>query len=126
MCLTPEEYNQMLKDAWKKSVNNIRGYHIHIYYDQNDPQSEFTAQGLSQAVINTFDEENLIRHEVGVVGPHINPNIELDIKPDAFGKILQYLQMNNYGLSIVVHPETGDVTKDHLENSIWILSQTLP
>jgi DOPA 4,5-dioxygenase len=38
---------------------------------------------------------------------------------------VSWLQLNSRGLSILVHPHTGDEAKDHLEFAIW-LGRQLP
>jgi DOPA 4,5-dioxygenase len=63
-------------------------------------------------------------YNVGVVGPHSKPNVEIDISRESFGRVVEWLQRNSRGLSILVHPETGDDAKDHLESSMWINRET--
>ena len=47
----------------------------------------------------------------------------MDIKPESFGKVVSWLQLNSNGLSILVHPRTGDELKDHLELPLWLGKQ---
>lgn len=120
MCLSPDEYKDMLKNEWERAAKKIQGYHIHIYFDQNDPTELFAAPWVASKIEQLFPEFVRGRYDVGVVGPHVAKNIEIDLKAEGFGPVLQWLQMNSLGLSILVHPETGDDLVDHLESSIWV------
>jgi len=119
MCDPNFNLKDFQKAAWNRALNNIEGYHIHIYFEP-ETTDEISALSVSSQLNELFPEYIEGTYNVGTVGPHIMPNIELDISREGYGEILQWLQLNSQGLSILIHPETGDDMKDHLESSIWI------
>jgi DOPA 4,5-dioxygenase len=40
--------------------------------------------------------------------------------PEEFGRIVPWLMLHRDGLTILVHPSTGDSRADHLERSLWL------
>ena len=40
--------------------------------------------------------------------------------PDEFAKVVPWLMLHREGLSVLVHPSTGDSYGDHLERSLWL------
>lgn len=109
--------------AAKKEVS---GFHIHIYFDAGT-ESEKEAIHLAQNLASGKLFENIITDgpdRVGLVGPHSKPNIELDIDagdPQLLSRFLQRIAMYNWaGLSVLIHPRTGDEVKDHLESAVWM------
>ncbi len=39
---------------------------------------------------------------------------------EEFAKVVPWLMLNREGLSVLVHPSTGDGYGDHLERSLWL------
>ncbi len=97
------------------SENEIKGYHAHIYYD---PATRETAawvrQGLAafRARLGGWHDEP--------VGPHLKAMYQVAFEPEEFGKIVPWLMLNRKGLSVLVHPSTGDSYGDHLVRSLWL------
>ncbi|MBU6474945.1 MAG: hypothetical protein KGL10_01645 [Alphaproteobacteria bacterium] len=101
-------------------VANPKAYHIHVYFEKGTP-SEMEAIVLMDALLSKFPAGIRGVHEVDAGrGPHTQPNLSATIKNDAFGAVVSWLQMNNRGLSILIHPRTGDEWKDHAEAPLWI------
>jgi DOPA 4,5-dioxygenase len=109
---------QFLTNEWKRQSDTIEGYHIHIYHE--DVMQGFSAHNLVTSLTTLFPQYIRGVYNVGKVGPHVETNTELDITKEGFAEVLQWLQVNSAGLSILVHPETGDDIQDHLHSSIWI------
>ncbi len=111
-----------LKEQWEKAAGKITGYHIHIYFDDKNDFSAFDATNVAENLRALFPDETDGPDVIGKIGPHTKPNVEVDIiKPESFGKIVMWLQMNNpQNLSILVHPRTGDELKDHLGTALWL------
>jgi DOPA 4,5-dioxygenase len=40
--------------------------------------------------------------------------------PEEFGRIVPWLMLNREGLTVLVHPSTGDSLGDHLDRSLWL------
>lgn len=108
-----------LKREWEDVSKDIKGYHIHIYHG-TDRQAEQTARQVAQRIEALFPEDVEGRFSVGAVGPHLSSNVALHIGRAGFGRVVSWLQFNSGGLSVLVHPETGDDLKDHLDGSMWL------
>jgi DOPA 4,5-dioxygenase len=54
------------------------------------------------------------------VGPHTKAMFRVAFKGRMLRLILNHLMLNNRGLSILFHPETGNDLKDHTESATWI------
>lgn len=108
-----------LTEEWNRAAEKITGYHVHIYV--GDGRHSIAALHLAGRLRALFDKDTRGPWEIGRIGPHTQNNVEVDIKnPEAFGKIVSWLQMNKTeGLSILIHPRTGDELDDHA-NGIWI------
>jgi len=39
---------------------------------------------------------------------------------DLFGRFVPWLALNHQGLSVLIHPETGDDPIDHSEYALWL------
>src|SRR5262249_13653063 len=110
-----------LKQEWAKAAKQIEGYHIHIYH--NDGKSFLSARETAESIQDLFEGDVRGVSSIGAVGPHLTPNFGVYIKPEAYGRVVQWLQANSDGLSILIHPETGDDVKDHLKSSMWLGTQ---
>lgn len=105
-----------------KAQSPVENYDIHIYFEKGT-DSENLAYRLALEIKMLFPHALMSPtgiHEVGIVGPHAAPNFEVDIKPESFGEVVSWLQRNGKGLSVLIHPHTGDVVKDHLESALWL------
>jgi aromatic ring-cleaving dioxygenase len=107
-----------LKKEWDAVAQKIAGYHIHIY--MNDKTDSFALFALGEKIRTLFEGEVEGPFHVGKVGPHTQANIEFDVTLEAYAKVVPWLQMNSAGLSILIHPRTGDELKDHLDAAMWI------
>jgi DOPA 4,5-dioxygenase len=100
----------------------ITGYHAHIYYD--DPETRARAAVLREAIDAQFDVV-LGRWREEPVGPHPKPMYQVAFAPAVFAAIVPWLALNHRGLSVLIHPETGDDPADHSEHALW-LGEKLP
>ena len=93
-------------------------YHVHIYFKEtwDEWQAEMLAVGLKGA----FGDKVSKPHTAGAIGPHTQRNIEVDVKPEALAEVLLAIQANNQGLSVLVHPRTGDEVFDHKVAAVWV------
>ena len=53
-------------------------------------------------------------------GPHTKPMMQVNFALDAFREIVSWLMLNRRGLSVLVHPETGDDVADHGDFAVWL------
>lgn len=95
----------------------IREYHIHIYYDATlGPDA---ARTLRDAIAARFEVEiGMWREEAG--GPHPTPMFQVNFALERFAEIVPWLMLNRGGLSVLVHPETGDEVADHGDHALWL------
>ena len=106
----------------KKNFNEVAavfGYHVHIYFEPGKV-SETTARELVEELKSRFGDDVDSAAKIGKIGPHTAPNFAVHITKKGFTDIVSWTQLNANGLSILIHPETGDELKDHLDSSMWI------
>ncbi len=97
-------------------TRKIRDYHAHVYYDAG---SRKKADRLRRAIEKTFRVE-MGRWREEPVGPHPQSMYQVKFGRGEFSKIVPWLMLNRAGLSILVHPNTGDAFEDHATNRLWL------
>ncbi len=104
----------------------VSGYDIHIYVDElacgirKSPERSKKGNDLAEALIKAIPQaEGPFQVQAGM-GPHVLSNVEITIPPESLSQALTFLQLNNPGLSILVHPHTGDEIKDHTDLALWV------
>ena len=113
-----------LQKEWEKTEATLSGYHIHIY-SAATPSNMEAAKKIAKELHILFPNDTDTGSLIGVVGPHSKENIAMDMTKEGFAKITAWLQLNDtQSLSILIHPETNNVIKDHLESAIWIGNPT--
>jgi len=98
------------------NVPPITGYHAHIYYDA---ASRETAAMVRAEVERTF-VVRMGRWRDEPVGPHPQPMYQVAFEPAVFAEIVPWLMLNRRGLTVLVHPETGDDVADHEVHPLWL------
>jgi len=98
-------------------VTQIVCYHAHIYY--RDSGEKVVAAQLREALEQKFDVR-MGRWCDEPVGPHPLPMFQAAFAPDQFPAIVPWLMLNRDGLTILVHPETGDDVPDHRDHAFWL------
>jgi DOPA 4,5-dioxygenase len=58
-------------------------------------------------------------HDVPV-GPHPTAMYQVAFGTPVFANLVPWLMLNRRGLSILVHPETGDDVGDHADRPLWL------
>ena len=94
----------------------IRGYHAHVYFDVDTVDQ---ARRLCETVSTEFGAQMGRVHEKPV-GPHPMWSCQLAFEADQFAQITPWLALNRDGLTIFIHPDTGDDLKDHRDHAIWM------
>jgi aromatic ring-cleaving dioxygenase len=97
------------------SQREIQGYHAHIYYD---PASREAAAQVRAGLAN-FNVQLGSWHDQPV-GPHPQSMYQALFANDEFARVVPWLMLNRQGLTVLVHPSTGDSYGDHLERSLWL------
>lgn len=114
-----EDFNLKAGREPEPAKPEITAYHVHIYFEKGK-DSEKNAADTAKTLGEKFPGAVLDAHRVGRVGPHTELNIGVTITPESFGEIVGFLQMNNKGLSILIHPRTGDELVDHGDAALWL------
>jgi aromatic ring-cleaving dioxygenase len=104
-----------------RESTDIKGYHAHVYFDA---ATRAAAETIREALAQRFTIE-LGRVHDHPVGPHSQAMYQVTFAPEEFPKIVPWLMLNRRGLSILVHPRTGDDVADHDTNPLW-LGEQLP
>jgi aromatic ring-cleaving dioxygenase len=94
----------------------IEGYHAHIYYDA---ATRAVAEGLREAIGRQFTVR-LGRWHDAPVGPHPTSMYQVAFAVDQLPHLLPWLMLNRGGLSVLVHPLTGDDYEDHARFPLWL------
>jgi len=94
----------------------IADYHAHVYYDAG---SRAAAAQLRQALEQRF-EVIMGRWRDAPVGPHPQPMYQVKFNPGQFARIVPWLMLNRGGLTILIHPNTGNAFQDHAEHALWL------
>jgi aromatic ring-cleaving dioxygenase len=94
----------------------IRGYHAHIYYD---PADRAPAERLRGAIGDNFTVE-LGRWHDEPVGPHGVAMYQVAFAVGEFARLVPWLMLNRNGLSVLVHPQTGNGFDDHTIHAAWL------
>ncbi len=94
----------------------IEGFHAHIYYA---PPTKPVAERIRLALALQFSVVLGRWHDVPV-GPHGQAMYQVAFAPEEFARVVPWLMLHREGLSILVHPLTGDDYEDHATHSLWL------
>jgi aromatic ring-cleaving dioxygenase len=94
----------------------IKDYHAHIYYD---PKTTRDAAAKVRAGLAQFNVQLGGWHDEAV-GPHLDAMYQAVFTQEEFAKVVPWLMLHREGLSVLVHPSTGDGYGDHMERSLWL------
>ncbi len=95
----------------------INGYHAHIYYRDDDERAK---AATLREVLSADPEMRMGRWRDEPVGPHPLPMYQVAFPSAEFAKVVPWLMLNRDGLTILVHPETGDDVIDHRDFPLWL------
>jgi len=94
----------------------ITGYHAHVYYA---PETRETAARLREGLGARF-AARLGRWHDEPVGPHPVSMYQVAFETAEFPRIVPFLMLNRAGLSVLVHPLSGDAYLDHTRYALWL------
>jgi aromatic ring-cleaving dioxygenase len=101
------------------STDVIDHYHAHIYFEMGKPSRD-QAWALRELIGKCFTDVVVGRFHERIVGPHLYPMFQVAFRTDRFASFVPWLALNHNGLSVLVHPGTGDSVADHTDNAMWI------
>lgn len=96
----------------------IAEYHAHVYYDPQTTRDR--AERLRARVAAEFPRAKLGRWHDELVGPHTQSMYQIAFPASLLGAFLPWLMLKREGLSILLHPETGDDYRDHSAHAAWL------
>lgn len=99
-----------------KNPASITGYHAHIYYDA--PSRERAAR-IRELIESNF-KVVMGRWRDIPVGPHPQAMYQVAFGTEEFARIVPWLMLKRDGLTVLVHPETGDAYADHAIHPLWL------
>ena len=97
-------------------VPAIASYHAHVYFDAASREQAAILReraGRELAVnVGRFHERN--------VGPHPRWSYQLEFAPAELARVVPWLMANRDGLTVFLHPNTGDAIADHTRHAMWM------
>ncbi len=95
---------------------SILAYHAHVYFDANS---------INQAISlceNARDSLTIVMGRVHKkrVGPHPEWSCQLSFSAERIGEVLPWLILNRNGLTVFLHPVTGNDLDDHTKYITWL------
>ena len=104
--------------AAAKESPPIAEYHAHVYYDPATTRA--AADHLRRRVAAEFPQARLGRWHDALVGPHTRSMYQIAFPSELLASFLPWLMLNRGGLTILLHPETGDDYRDHTAHACWL------
>src|SRR5215831_11990034 len=95
----------------------IDHYHAHVYYDPATTRER--AARLRERVAEKFPQAVLGRWHDELVGPHLRSMYQIAFPPQLLPSFLPWLMLNRDGLTILLHPGTGNPYADHTAHAAW-------
>ena len=96
--------------------DRIESFHAHVYYDA---ETKPIAAGIREAVEARFEVVMGRWHDTPV-GPHPMGSYQIAFAAELFGDIIPFLALNREGLTVFVHPNTGNALGDHTAHVMWL------
>jgi DOPA 4,5-dioxygenase len=104
-------------DAKRLAPNAIAEYHAHVYYEPAKTRAE--AERLRERVAAEFPQAKVGRWHDEMVGPHPQSMYQVAFPSEMLAKFVPWLMLNRGGLTVLLHPETGDNLSDHSAHAAW-------
>jgi DOPA 4,5-dioxygenase len=94
----------------------VWSYHAHVYF--RDAVERGRAELLRERIGARFSVQ-LGRWHDREVGPHTQSMYQVAFAPEVFASFVPWLMQNRLGLTILLHPNTGQPRADHMTHAIW-------
>ena len=95
---------------------SIESYHAHVYYHA---ASRPAAAALRDQIEGAF-KVTMGRWRDEPVGPHPQAMYQVAFAVDQFAWLVPWLMLNRAGLTVLVHPNSGDAYRDHADHALWL------
>ena len=98
------------------TADDVKGYHAHIYFDQD---SYLQAQEFAKGAQQQFNLSVGHMHKQPV-GPHPKWSCQLSFKRSLLADFIPWAATNRQGLTLFIHTVTEDDLFDHTEGALWM------
>lgn len=99
-----------------RSASEITSYHIHVFFEEKDMAQ---ARMLRDWIAERFLVD-LGAYNAQPIGPHTTPSFFFGFKVDQLPTILPWIQLNNLGFRMLLHPNTDNPRADHTDLAFWL------
>lgn len=100
-----------------KDPSAIADYHVHVYYDPATTRGR--AERLRERIAAAFPQAKLGRWHDEMVGPHPQSMYQIAFPSEMLAQFVPWLMLNRDGLTVLLHPETGNNYADHSAHAAW-------
>ncbi len=100
----------------EQPASAVESYHAHVYFSE---ATRAPARELREAIDAQFDVAMGRWHEKEV-GPHPRWSYQVAFEPAVFHELVPWLMLNRRGLTIFLHPNSGDGLADHRDHPTWM------
>jgi len=104
----------------KPDPRSIAECHAHIY-DTARPRRR--AEHLRERIATEFPQARLGRWHDKLVGPHSQSMYQIAFPSGLVASLLPWPMLNRDGLTVLLHPETGDEHRDHTAHAACLGGQ---
>ena len=96
----------------------MKNFHAHLYFR---PDREQAARKLYLAALEVHGTSfDVWKFHASRVGPHALPMIELHFNEATEEAAIEWLKQHHSSFSVLIHEDTGNDVRDHLENVRWL------
>lgn len=93
----------------------ISSWHAHLYFD--DATAAAAAEVRERAGEALPVTVGRMHHKP--VGPHPRGSCQLEFAPGDLRTVVDWLTLHRQGLTVFMHPNTGEELEDHRDRAIW-------
>lgn len=91
-------------------------YHAHVYFDASTRDQAVTLCERAASEMGT----GMGRVHEKLVGPHPCWSCQLTFSAERLGEVLPWLNFHRDGLTVFIHPVTGNELDDHTRYVMWL------
>ena len=100
---------------------NAEGYHIHFYCQ---PSEIPLCKDIREKLVSELSEiegAGTVRNTP--IGPHPLPMFEAWFETKHLDTVIRWAMENRQGLSVMIHPLSGNDLADHRDHALWLGKQ---
>lgn len=92
-------------------------FHAHVYFNQ---KKQVKAEAFHQKMEQNKDQSGLSPLRFELRGPHPHWMFTLNFTSENFMKMVEFMQKHRDGLSILIHPLSGNEVLDHTDYAMFL------